>query len=86
MSTESLLTKLSKDIGKLMDFNDEHNVIIKVGVTPNHREFKAHSLILRARSQYFYTALSSDWARNQGNIIKFEKPNISPDIFDSILR
>ncbi|CAB4405355.1 unnamed protein product [Rhizophagus irregularis] len=86
MSTESLLTKLSKDIGKLVDFNDEHDVIIKVGVTPNNHEFKAHSLILRARSQYFYTALSSDWARNQENIIKFEKPNISPDIFDAILR
>ncbi|CAB4381461.1 unnamed protein product [Rhizophagus irregularis] len=86
MSTESLLTKLSKDIGKLVDFNDRHDVIIKVGVTPNHHEFKAHSLILRARSQYFYTALSSDWARNQENIIKFEKPNISPDIFDAILR
>ncbi|GBB98914.1 hypothetical protein RclHR1_03360011 [Rhizophagus clarus] len=86
MATESLLIKLSKDIGKLMDFNDECNVIIKVGITPNHHEFRAHSLILRARSQYFYTALSNDWARNQGNFIKFEKPNISPDIFDAILR
>jgi hypothetical protein len=83
MATEFLLARLSRDIGKLVEFNDEYNVIIKVG---GCHEFKAHSLILRARSPYFYTALSGDWARNQGNIIIFEKPNISPDIFEVILR
>ncbi|RIA90707.1 hypothetical protein C1645_823003 [Glomus cerebriforme] len=86
MTTESLLARLSKDIGKLLEFNDECNVVIKVGVTPSHHEFKAHSLILRARSSYFYTALSSDWARSQGNVIRFEKPNMSPNIFEAILR
>jgi hypothetical protein len=83
MNKKLLLEGLSRDIGKLMDFNDEYNVIIRVG---NHHEFKAHSLILRVRSPYFYAALSSNWARSQNNVIRFEKPNISPDVFESILQ
>src|SRR6266542_4371072 len=87
MTTEFLLTRLSKDIGKLINFNDEYNVIIKVGISPNQQEFKAHSLILRARSPYFQIALSNDWIRTrEDNIIRLEKPNISPNIFEAILR
>ncbi|CAI2171913.1 2040_t:CDS:2 [Funneliformis geosporum] len=84
--TDFLLSKLSKDIGKIINLNDECNVTLKIGLQPNQKEFKAHSLILRARSPYFHTALSSNWARTQENNIRFEKPNISPNIFKVILR
>ncbi|RIA99666.1 hypothetical protein C1645_746855 [Glomus cerebriforme] len=49
-------------------------------------EFQAHSLILRARSEYFRTALSSKWARKEGDRFIFEKPNISPVVFTVILK
>ncbi|CAG8569134.1 16334_t:CDS:2 [Cetraspora pellucida] len=63
-----------------------YDVKIKVGEYPNTQEFKAHSLILRARSPYFHRALSCEWTNKQENIIIFEKPNVSPNIFEIILR
>ncbi len=44
-------------------------------------EFHAHSIILRARSEYFRAALSSKWARKEGDRFIFEKPNISRIIY-----
>ncbi|GBC05789.1 hypothetical protein RclHR1_06420012 [Rhizophagus clarus] len=81
MSTE-FLKSLSSDFTKLLFNADDYNVIIKVGDS----NFKAHSCILRARSPYFHSALSREWAIKEGNIIIFEKPNISPKIFEMILR
>ncbi|CAG8677266.1 10750_t:CDS:2, partial [Scutellospora calospora] len=45
-----------------------------------------HSCVLRARSTYFHSALSSDWVKTDGNFIVFEKSNISPEVFQMILR
>jgi hypothetical protein len=81
MSTE-LLKTLSFDFTKLLFNSDDYNVIIKVGDS----NFKAHSCILRARSPYFHSALSRDWVMKEGNNIIFEKPNISPKIFEMILK
>ncbi|CAG8435038.1 6239_t:CDS:2 [Scutellospora calospora] len=80
------LTRLSNDIIKLIHNSEGYDVKIKVGESPNTQEFKAHSLILRARSPYFNRALSHDWTRKQENFIVFEKPNVSPNIFEIILR
>jgi hypothetical protein len=67
---------------------DDHNVIIRVGENHNIREFHAHSSILRGRSAYFKSALSSKWVdkKNENGIIEFEKPNINPNIFEIILK
>ncbi|KAF9182731.1 hypothetical protein BGZ51_004477 [Haplosporangium sp. Z 767] len=43
----------------------------------------AHSLILQARSTYFSRALGSDW--KEANQKVFQKPNISPVVFERIL-
>ncbi|PKK74706.1 hypothetical protein RhiirC2_846620 [Rhizophagus irregularis] len=79
------LQELSNDFGRLIDDKDESNVIIKVGEEINMKEFKAHTLILRSRSSYFRTALSSNWAKKENDIYIFKKPNISPDVFEIIL-
>lgn len=67
---------------------DDHDVIIRVGQDYNIKEFRAHSSILRARSAYFKSALSSKWIdkKNENGIIEFEKPNINPNIFEIILK
>ncbi|CAG8544956.1 6780_t:CDS:10, partial [Diversispora eburnea] len=47
--------------------------------------FKAHSLILGARSNYFQTALSKQWAKKEGEANVLSQPNISPKVFEIIL-
>ncbi|CAG8715160.1 4081_t:CDS:2, partial [Ambispora leptoticha] len=76
---------LSTDLCSLLEEADDFNVLIKVGQDPNVREFKAHSVLLRARSAYFRRALSRDWAKMEGNCIVFNKSNISSDVFEVIL-
>ncbi|CAI2177409.1 11911_t:CDS:10 [Funneliformis geosporum] len=72
---------------KLLDQEESYDVIIKIGEGNNSREFKVHSLILKARCTYFQSALSNNWARKgEGGIINFNKPNISPNAFEFLLK
>jgi hypothetical protein len=77
---------LSQNFSQLLDDADDYNIIITVGENSNTKEFRAHSNILRARSPYFKIALSQDWAAKKDNMFNFTKPNISPAIFEIILR
>jgi hypothetical protein len=70
----------------MLDDADDYNVIIQVGENQNTKEFRAHSVILRARSSYFKGALSANWITKQNNMIIFNKPNITPTVFDMILK
>ncbi|PKC73062.1 BTB-domain-containing protein [Rhizophagus irregularis] len=81
-----LLSELSNDMGKLLDQEYDYDVIIKAGEGNDSREFKVHSLILRARCTYFRSALSNNWAHRESGIINFNKPNISPKIFEILLK
>jgi hypothetical protein len=77
---------LSKDLSLILNDSDDFNVIIQVGENPNTKEFRAHSLILRARSPYFKSAFSTDWTSKKNDKITFNKPNITPNVFDMILK
>ena len=77
-------TGLSKDFSLILNDADDFNVTIQVGENQSTKEFHAHSVILRARSPYFKNALSADWKRD--NTIIFNKPNITPTVFDMILK
>ena len=79
-------SSLSKDFSLILNDSDDFNVIIKVGETQNIKEFRAHSVILRARSPYFKSAFSADWITKKDNMIMFNKPNITPTVFDMILK
>ncbi|KAF0414547.1 btb/poz domain-containing protein 19-like [Gigaspora margarita] len=70
----------------LLENPKDFDVKIKVGKTPKIKEFKAHSIILSARSDYFKAALSSQWARIKDGIIIFDKPNISPPVFEILIK
>ncbi|CAG8699554.1 1950_t:CDS:2, partial [Gigaspora rosea] len=54
------------DLKELYKTKEDYDTIIIVG-EENKEEFQAHSLILRARSIYFRTALSSKWIKNNKN-------------------
>ena len=77
---------LSKDLSLILNDADDFNVVIQAGKNHNTKEFRAHSVILRARSPYFKRALSADWTTRENNMIVFNKPNISPTVFNMILR
>ncbi|EXX73733.1 hypothetical protein GLOIN_2v1484761 [Rhizophagus irregularis DAOM 181602=DAOM 197198] len=74
------------DYEKLYETRIEYDVIIYVGEEPNIKEEHAHSYILCARSQYFQVAFSKIWAEKKDGKFIFKKPNISPQLFDIILR
>ncbi|GES81711.1 hypothetical protein GLOIN_2v1722009 [Rhizophagus clarus] len=81
-------SSLLQDLLLMLYDADDHNVIIRVGENHNVKEFRAHSSILRARSAYFKSALSSKWndKKDKNDMIKFEKPNINPNVFVIILK
>ncbi|GBB92448.1 hypothetical protein RclHR1_20040001 [Rhizophagus clarus] len=76
---------LIKDFSLMLNNADDYDVIIKVGEDNNAKEFCAHSVILRARCCYFKSAFTSDWIKKKNNMIIFNKPNITPTVFDMIL-
>src|SRR5437762_2770476 len=76
----------AKNYEKLLLEGDEHDLIINVGEEPLIKSFKAHKVILRAQSPYFRRALSNEWAKKEDGRTVFNKPNVSPPIFDVILK
>ncbi len=82
----NFLKDLSNDFANLLINGDNYDVIIQAGEEPNVKEFRAHSIILGARSTYFRAALSKDWAHKKNGIITFKKPNIPSNIFEIILK
>ena len=62
---------LSKDFSLILNDADDFNVIIQVGENQNTKEFYAHSVILRARSPYFKSALSADLVTMENDMIMF---------------
>ena len=83
--TSMFHSSLSKDLSlKLND--DDFDVIIQVGKDKNTKEFRAHSVILQECSPYFESAFSSNWVTKKDNMIIFNKPNVTPIVFDMILK
>ncbi|CAI2162777.1 13432_t:CDS:2 [Funneliformis geosporum] len=70
----------------LLENPNGFNVKVKVGDVPNVKEFRAHSIILCARTNNFYKAFSAHSARYEDGVITFMKPSISPLVFEIILK
>ncbi|KAG9301209.1 hypothetical protein G9A89_012592 [Geosiphon pyriformis] len=83
----NLTNTLLQDLQKLLENSDTYDVTICVGKDLGHvKNFKAHSLILRARCPYFRRALSNDWKlEEKDGVIYFEKPNIPEIAFKFVL-
>ncbi|CAG8643594.1 16943_t:CDS:1 [Funneliformis mosseae] len=84
--TFEFLSEFSQNFSHLFDDADDYNVKIIVGEIPYTKEFRAHSVILRARSPYFKRALSQYWTIEKNRMIEFKKPNISPTVFEMIIK
>jgi len=84
--TSKFLAELSSDYEKLFETEIGYDVIIYAGEEPSVKEIHAHSSILSIRSEYFRSAFSNEWAKKKDGKFIFRKPNISPHLFDIILR
>ena len=84
--SSKFLEELSNDYEKLFETEIGYDVIIYAGEEQNVKEIHAHSNILCARSQYFCTAFSNEWANKEDGKFILRKQNISPHLFDIILR
>jgi hypothetical protein len=84
--THILHSSLLRDISSILNDEDDFNVIIQVGENSNTKEFRAHSLILRARSQYFKSALSSKWITKKDDMIMFNNQTLLQLFFDIVLK
>ena len=83
------ISKLVNDFSNLLKESDHYDIEIKIGTDEQDdvKIFKAHSSILKTRCSYFKTALSNNWIKRSDNgIILFEKENISPKIFEVLLK
>jgi hypothetical protein len=77
---------LSTDSSHLLKDTDICDVIIKVGKKPNFKKFKAHSHILSSKSAYFEKAFSAQWARKEDGFFISNQPNISPGVFEILIK
>ncbi|GET00865.1 BTB/POZ protein [Rhizophagus clarus] len=74
--------EIADDFENLLKAGEEYDVIIYVG--EELKEIHAHSLILRARSQYFRTV--ADWSEKKDGKFILKNPNVSSLSFEIILR
>ena len=84
--SSKFLAELSNDYEKLFKTEIGYDVVIFAGEESNVKEIHAHSNILCIRSQYFNSAFSNEWAEKKDGKFIFRKQNISPQIFNIILR
>ncbi|RHZ75118.1 hypothetical protein Glove_217g44 [Diversispora epigaea] len=82
----NFLEKLSRDFSELLNDKEEYNVIIEIGQEQNKKTFTAHSAVLRYRSSYFNKELTNTVPGDNNNNKIITNPNISSQIFETILR
>ncbi|EXX66950.1 uncharacterized protein OCT59_025327 [Rhizophagus irregularis] len=85
MSTQ-FFSKLSQNYIELLEDSEYYDITIEVGEDPNVKIFRAHMNILCYRSPYLRRTLSSNKKNDNGVLSHIKLPNISPEIFQIILR
>ncbi|POG63665.1 uncharacterized protein OCT59_021042 [Rhizophagus irregularis] len=86
MADNELLQKLSQNLLEILDDDEYCDITIEVGNDPYVKIFRAHMVILNYRSTYLRRILSTNKKKNDGTLVQIKLPNISPDIFQIILR
>ena len=84
--SNQFFSKLSQNYIELLDDDEYYDVTIEVGEDPNVKIFRAHMNILCYRSPYLRRALDSNKKNNDNILAHIKLPNISPEIFQTILK
>ena len=85
MSTQ-FFSQLSQNYSELLGDDEYYDITIEVGEDPNVKIFRAHMSILCYRSPYLRRALTSNKKNNNGVLAHIKLPNVSPEIFQVILK
>ena len=85
MSTQ-FLSKLSQNYIELLEDDEYYDITIEVGEDPDVKIFRAHMNILCYRSPYLRRALASNKKNNGNDLAHIKLPNVSPEIFQIILK
>ncbi|GBC06506.1 hypothetical protein RclHR1_06890010 [Rhizophagus clarus] len=88
MDDNKLLPILSQNLLEILEDNEFYDITIEVGDDPYVKIFRAHMVILNYRSSYLRRILSTNVKKrnNDGILAHIKLPNISPEIFQIILR
>jgi hypothetical protein len=86
MDDNKLLPNLSKNLLEILNDEEYYDVTIEVGNDPHVKIFRAHMVILHYRSPYLQRILSTNKKKNDGTLVHIKLPNISPEIFQIILK
>ncbi|EXX75066.1 BTB/POZ domain-containing protein [Rhizophagus irregularis DAOM 181602=DAOM 197198] len=84
--SHNFISKVTEALGQLLVTETDYNVIVHIGKEPNSKEFHAHSIILRCRSEYFNNLFSTKNIEESDGKYIIKRPNISPQAFDIILK
>ena len=82
---EQFFPKLSQNYIEILEDDEYYDITIEVGDDPNVKIFRAHMIILCYRSPYLRRTLTSNKKNNDGVLTHLKLPNISPEIFQTIL-
>jgi hypothetical protein len=88
MYDNKFLPKLSQDFLEILEDNEYYDITIEVGNDPYVKIFRAHTVILNYRLPYLRRILSTNAnkKKDDGILTHIKLPNISPEIFQMILR
>uniref|UniRef100_U9UES3 BTB domain-containing protein n=1 Tax=Rhizophagus irregularis (strain DAOM 181602 / DAOM 197198 / MUCL 43194) TaxID=747089 RepID=U9UES3_RHIID len=77
---------LSQNYIGILEDNEYYDVTIEAGEDPNVKIFRAHLIILCHRSPFLRRALASKKKNDNNNLTHIKLSNISPEIFQIILK
>ncbi|PKY25193.1 POZ domain-containing protein, partial [Rhizophagus irregularis] len=86
MSDNKFLPILSQNLLEILVDEEYYDVTIEVGNDPYVQIFRSHMVILNYRSPYLRRILSTNKKKNGGTLTHIKLPNISPEIFQIILK
>ena len=78
--------RLSQNYIEILEDDEYYDITIEVGEDPNVKIFRAHMIILYYRSPFLQRKLASNKKNNDGILAHIKLPNISPEIFQIILK
>jgi hypothetical protein len=85
MATQ-FFSQLSQNFIEILDDDEYYDIIIEVGQDPEVKIFRSHMVVLNYRSVHFRRNLSTNKKNNDDKLTHIKLPNISPNIFQIILK
>ena len=77
---------LSQNYIEILKDDEFYDITIEVGEDPNVKIFRAHMIILYYRSPFLRRTLASNKKNDDGVLAHIKLSNISPEIFQIILK